>query len=289
MDLELLKKEFEDAAASQQDSTFWAPKEGANVIRVLPPPEGSQLFYQKVGVHYRLLNSRMEFCPKVTLNQPCPICEFVDKLKQTSNPMAMEVVRRLSVVTRYLMNIYLLDEAKVVQYLAPKTVRMGLLGIILDPDWGDITRLDSGRNVVIEKIIPSGGNLKATYVVRAKPNISAVSISMSDIPKFDAILNLRMHSYDKIKAALTGGIENVDELVRKYFDELNRRPMEASAVSVSKADQDDVMGKLKSILGGISSESKSVVEEPVVKQQSVKSDTDDEFLAKIKMMLGEKK
>jgi len=280
MDLELLKRELEEAAQSEKSQDqFWKAKDGVNVIRILPPPEGSQLFYRNVGVHYRLLGVRVAFCPRITFSKPCPVCEYVDCIKDSDNPIKVEVARRLFPVSRYLMNVYLLDEKRIVPYLAPKTVRTGLLRIMLDPDWGDITRLDTGRNVVIEKIIPSSGTLKVMYDVRTKPNVSAVPVSMSDIPKFESIIDSRMLSYEELENHFRGDTKDDEELIRRYYEEFSgRSPVSSSSEAVS---EEALVGKISSVLAGTMRQKT----ESLTKSQS----EDDAILAQVKKLLESQK
>jgi hypothetical protein len=225
LDLELLKKEFQEAVAQQMQEEYWVPEMGESLIRILPPVDG-KLFYKKVGIHYRLAGSGMEFCPKLTADDQCPICEVVEELRKSKSPAAVQLVNRLAVVERYLMNIIPLgeDPKKVRQYIAPKTVRLALLKIILDPDYGDITDLERGRNVVIEKIQGGGGFVN--YSVRVKPREISVrellgrELTLNEIPDLNDFVMKRIKSYDRLKVVLYGGEQELamEELVERYSD-----------------------------------------------------------------------
>jgi hypothetical protein len=255
LDLELLKKEFQEAMAQQATEEYWVPDFGENVIRILPPADG-KLFYKKVGVHYRLVGSGMEYCPKVTEGSSCPVCEVVDQLRRMKAPVAAQIVNRLVVVERFLMNIIPLKEGEerlVRQYLAPKTVRLALLKITLDPDYGDITDLETGRNVVIEKIHASGGFVN--YSVRAKPKqmslkeILGRQLRVEEIPDLNEFVRRRLKGYDDLKYALYGGEElGVEGLMEMYsgspsFDDQSKveRPEDAER----KEEADSVKSKFQ--------------------------------------------
>jgi len=224
LDFELLRKEYLEAIAQQAADEYWVPEFGENLIRVLPPRDG-RLFYKKVGVHFKLVGSGMEFCPKLTEGLACPVCEVVDQLKKMRTPVAMQLVNRLAVVERFLMNIIPLregEERRIKQYLAPKTVRLALLKTVLDPDYGDITDLVKGRNVVIEKIQGSGGFVN--YTVRVKPREVSVKellgreLMMEEIPDLHEFVSRRLKGYDELKNILYGGDEelSVEGLVERY-------------------------------------------------------------------------
>jgi hypothetical protein len=224
LDFELLRREYLEAIAQQATDEYWVPEFGENLIRILPPRDG-KLFYKKVGVHFKLVGSGMEFCPKLTEGLACPVCEVVDQLKKMRTPVAMQLVNRLAVVERFLMNIIPLKEGEervIKQYLAPKTVRLALLKTVLDPDYGDITDLVKGRNVVIEKIQGSGGFVN--YTVRVKPREVSVrellgrELMMEEIPDLHEFVSRRLKGYDELKNILYGGDEElgVEGLVERY-------------------------------------------------------------------------
>jgi hypothetical protein len=134
-------------------------------------------------------------------------------------------VNRLAVVERFLMNIIPLkegEEKSIRQYLAPKTVRLSLLKTVLDPDYGDITDLVRGRNVVIEKVQGSGGFVN--YTVRVKPREVSVKeilgreLLIEEIPDLDEFVHKRLKGYDELKSILYGGDEDlgVEGLVERY-------------------------------------------------------------------------
>ena len=225
LDLEFLKKEYEEALRQSSGSgEFWAPKEGMNLIRLLPPKEGKKVFYKKIGVHFGLLGSKMEFCPKESLDQRCPICELVDKLYKMNTPGAVELVGKLKVKRRCVLNVLPLDteNISVLPYVAPITVYKDILGIIMIPDYGDITDPKSGRNVVIEKIIPGGQKIQTEYKVIPKPDRTSIKdISLlSKIIDLDEFVKSKVKSYDVLAQALLGednDVEELDDLVDKYL------------------------------------------------------------------------
>jgi hypothetical protein len=268
LDFELLRKEYQEAMTQQATEEYWVPDFGENIVRVLPPRDG-RMFYKKVGVHYRLVGSGMEYCPKLTEGLSCPVCEVVEQLRKMKTPVAVQIVNRLAVVERYLMNVIPLKEGEeklVRQYLAPKTVRLALLKIVLDPDYGDITDLVKGRNVVIEKIQASGGFVN--YSVRAKPREVSVKeilgreLKIEEIPDLNEFVSVRLKGYDELKAVLFGGEEElgVEELVERYsgsmFEE-QRKVGKEEQVGVLKSETQD--GQLE--IGEMMKVAKKIVEQ----------------------------
>jgi len=268
LDLELLKKEFQEAVAQQVQEEYWVPEMGESLIRILPPADG-KLFYKKVGIHYRLAGSGMEFCPRMTADDQCPICEVVDELRKSKSPAAVQLVNRLAGVERYLMNIIPLneDQKRVRQYIAPKTVRLALLKIILDPDYGDITDLERGRNVVIEKVQGGGGFVN--YSVRVKPREISVrellgrELTLGEIPDLNDFVMKRVKSYDRLKVVLYGGEQELamEELVERYSD--------SSKVDFSKKEHDVDAGVQKQVINADSGNKMSIDEMMKIAQSVV--------------------
>jgi hypothetical protein len=261
LDFDLLRKEYQEAIAQQAVDEYWVPEFGENLIRVLPPRDG-KLFYKKVGVHFKLVGSGMEYCPKLTENLACPVCEVVDQLRKMKTPVAMQLVNRLAVVERFLMNIIPLkegEEKSIRQYLAPKTVRLALLKTILDPDYGDITDLVRGRNVVIEKVQGSGGFVN--YTVRVKPReipvkeILGRELRLEEILDLNEFVSRRLKGYDELKNVLYGGDEElgVEGLVERYTSsgfmedsvKEEKREMDDVGVVKQKGDRVDIEEMLK--------------------------------------------
>jgi hypothetical protein len=266
-----LKKEYQEAVAQQMQEEYWVPEMGESLVRILPPVDG-KLFYKRVGIHYRLAGSGMEFCPKLTADDQCPICEVVEELRKSKSPAAVQLVNRLAVVERYLMNIIPLseDQKRVRQYIAPKTVRLALLKIILDPDYGDITDLERGRNVVIEKIQGGGGFVN--YSVRVKPREISVrellgrELTLNEIPNLNDFVGRRIKSYDRLKVVLYGGEQELamEELMERYSD--------SSRADFSKKEYDaEVSVSKRSVNTGADSENKMSIDEMMKIAQSVVS------------------
>jgi hypothetical protein len=151
-------------------SSFWIPKSGVNLIRILPPKEEGLFFYE-VRVHY-LPNDFPIKCPRQD-NEPCPICELVDNLRRSESAEDVERSRRLSAKRRYLMNIIDLDdlESGVQVFPAGREVLRQLLTYFVDPDWGDLTDPDKGYDIVIEK---AGSGLQTSYTVRPRKNSTPI-------------------------------------------------------------------------------------------------------------------
>jgi len=83
-----------------------------------------------------------------------------------------------------------------------------LLGVIADPDYGDITDPTTGRDIVVERQTPAeAGNQYGKTTIRVKPNQTAITENKETLEKiFDSQSKLEElytePSYDDLKEAL---------------------------------------------------------------------------------------
>jgi hypothetical protein len=86
-----------------------------------------------------------------------------------------------------------------------KTVYADLLGIMNDPDYGDITDLSTGRDIVVE-YTPNDDPKQSKTVIRAKPNVTKAFESAEVLEKVKQLQNpetiYKEPTYDELKALL---------------------------------------------------------------------------------------
>ena len=102
--------------------------------------------------------------------------EFAEKLKSSGNSDDWKLGKSLEPKLRtYVPIVVRGQESEGVKFWGfGKTVYTELLGIIADPDYGDITDPVSGRDVVVEFTPAEGGGFPKT-AIRVKPNQTAVT------------------------------------------------------------------------------------------------------------------
>lgn len=283
LDLEEVKREYERAVSQGGDGErFWVPDLGANLIRVLPPPVGEKLFYKQIVVHYGSqftnFGTGMVLCSRIR-GENCAVCDFIAKLKSSGIPEALDIAKRLLPVDRFLMNILHLDPllgqnsleaiamnrtlllSGIRKWLAPKTVRLQFLKIILDPDYGDITDFKTGRNVVVEKI-DKGGRGFVEYMVRAKPDRVPIALKDEDVPGFNEVVEGLYKTYDEVRFVMFFGEEDISvgdyiERVKSYQSQsavervqvnavIEEKPVVSERSEVKEEVKDEVKEKVRS-------------------------------------------
>ena len=149
---------------------YWKPEDGKNVIRVLPAVEGDE-FYKEVYTHYNVgADEKAVICAK-TEERDCPICAELEKLKKGSKS-DKELADSMRCKKAYYIQIITPDDPDTPKlYPAPQTVFKAILDIILDPDYGDITDIEEGREITIER---TGKGMKTKYSILPKPKVSSL-------------------------------------------------------------------------------------------------------------------
>lgn len=166
--LEEIRKRLEQVATAGT-AGFWRPKDGRNVIRILPEVGEMEVFWQEVGKHFVPNSSKVFVCPKFTTSgeMECPICDFVSELYASGDDESKALAGKLRVRKQFWMNIIDRDnEDAGPQIYGPGVmVFSAIASIIGDPDFGDIYDVSDGIDIVVEK---SGSGLETSYEVRPR-------------------------------------------------------------------------------------------------------------------------
>lgn len=213
---------------------FWHPNPGENRIRIMPgwTDEGTFAgqFWREVGQHWNVSDSQRGpvICPQNTpdLEGNCPVCEFVDKLKDHPGDLrAQELVKSLRSRSAFLLNIIDLDDSqytakdvaefkqnrpdgdlpfdvgdvKVQVYAAPSTVFNQILNVIQINET-DITNPDTGHDVTITK---SGKGLTTRYqtTIKLKPTPAPEGGTLNALDQVGYVMG-----EDKLLELLTDGV-----------------------------------------------------------------------------------
>lgn len=210
---------------SNEDVDYFKPKsiEGQttnNIIRILPPFPGKDLPFKELGFHY-ISEGRTFMCPQVLDNQPCPICEVVEKLMKSPVKDDKKLAADWRVQVKGAFNILDRSDNKVkVWTTSPKIYK-----IIVDylAEWeslyGDsplFTDPDEGRDFNLKYTAPS---------------------KSGELPKYELMmLDKKPLSSDKNRAKeILEEILDLDEVFKSLgYDELKERFGDFDDPEVSK-------------------------------------------------------
>lgn len=183
---------------------------GKNVRRILWPKGDKEVFYSEGFLHFSLGadGKKVATCPKTFGDKnACPICEYVAQLQKSKSKNDKKLADQIKAKRRIYINVLSRDDEEEAPKVLPigVTILKGLLETICDPDYGDITDPEIGRDVTITR---KGQGLNTEYSVLPKPKSSVVSeeLEIDDIEEAMADLDALFieKSYDELQAILDG-------------------------------------------------------------------------------------
>lgn len=187
--LEQRKKEQAEAA---EKKAWHKLKEGKNIIRLLPPPDGIDEPWAEGRFHYNIIDKQPKrglMCAQ-TFGKPCPICEVSDKLKEGSKEDRNKGYK-INAKSRFYANILDVEKPeKAKKFAFGVTLRDWFLSLIADDEYGDITDPKKGINLKIDK---TGENMDTEYTDLV------ASRKSTEVPNWDEIKKGLFDHWAKIK------------------------------------------------------------------------------------------
>ena len=195
-----------------QDNTKWRPNEGDQTLRILPTSDGDP--FKEFHFHYNVGRNPGILCPKKNHAEHCPICEFASSLWRegvdNNDDNAKREAKKLFVRKRYFSPILVRgEEEKGVRIWSyGKMAYESLLGLVLDPDYGDITDPETGTDIVLTYTVPGtpGSFPKTQIKPRRRPSVlcdesvADCSELLTSIPDISGIF--QRHTSDEVQAIL---------------------------------------------------------------------------------------
>lgn len=181
----MAKTDLEKSIAGLSDvesGDYMTLRDGKNIFRVCPawtskgPHAGK--FFLRGFLHYGFkAEGRGRAYPCLTMfdeKASCPTCAFVEVLNEEGSESATTMAQRMRRQSRYWINVVdRRDGAIKILGIRRKQMRE-IRAYLQDPDYGDITDAEEGRDVVIEK---SGSGLGTRYEpVRVKPKTTELGV-----------------------------------------------------------------------------------------------------------------
>ena len=219
MDMNAIKNRLNQLqSTSNTKDNFWKPEPGKQVVRIVPYKHNKDNPFIELFFHYNLGDNKTYLSP-VSHGRPDPVQEFADKLKSTGNKDEWIQGKRLEPKMRTFAPVIVRGkESEGVKFWGfGKTVYQELLGVIADPDYGDITDATNGRDIGIERQTPAeAGNQYGKTTVRVKPNQTAITEDSEMLQSiFDNQADLTElytePTYDELKEVLQNYLNPSDE------------------------------------------------------------------------------
>ena len=210
MDINAIKSRLNQLQnTSSTANAFWKPQPGKSQIRITPYIENKDNPFVELFFHYSLVPNKTVLSP-LSFGRPDPVQQFADKLKASGDKDEWIQGKRIEPKMRTFAPVIVRgEESEGVKWWGfGKTVYQELLGIIADPDYGDISDVMTGRDIVVERqTAAEAGNQYGKTTIRVKPNQTALvedaTLSQNLINNQPNIVELYNEpSFDELKGHL---------------------------------------------------------------------------------------
>ena len=216
---------------------FWKPQDGDQVIRILPTADGDP--FKEFWFYYNLDKGPV-LCPKRNFGEDSPVLDFASALYKEGTPDSIELAKKLFPKQRFFSPVLVRGEeglgVRVWGY--SKTVYEQLLQLVLNPDYGDVTDLDEGTDLVLNYGKKAGAMFPSTKLTPKRKASPACKDGDTDckeileeIPEFDGLFERKTTAQvqELLDRFMQGGEEKDeinkyastgDDKVTKAFSEL---------------------------------------------------------------------
>ena len=151
IDMKKMREKFntlKNKGGGKKDNLFWKPQDGDQVIRILPTEDGDP--FKEFWFYYNLTKAPV-LCPKRNFNEESPVLDFATQLYREGTPDSIKMAKDLFPKQRFFSPVIVRGEetqgVRIWGY--SKTVYEQLLQLVLNPDYGDVTDLDEGTDLVL--------------------------------------------------------------------------------------------------------------------------------------------
>jgi hypothetical protein len=188
----------------------WKPTPGKHQIRLVPYKFNKENPFIELLFHYGI-NNKTYLSPS-SFGRPDPIVEFAEKLKRMGDKEDWKAAKKMEPKLRTFIPVLVRgEEGDGVRFWGfGKTVYQEILGYIADPDYGDITDPNEGRDIVVEIVsAEDSGTSYPVTTIRVKPKETPMADTKEATDKF---LNEQKNitelyselSYAELKSVLEG-------------------------------------------------------------------------------------
>ena len=251
MDIDAIKSKLATLqSTTSTKENFWKPEPGKQVVRIVPYKHNKDNPFIELFFHYNLGNNKTYLSP-LSFGRPDPVAEFADKLKSTGNKDEWIQGKRLEPKMRTFAPVIVRGkESEGVKFWGfGKTVYQELLGVIADPDYGDITDATNGRDIGIDRQTPAeAGNQYGKTTVRVKPNQTTITDDATLLTSImdnqsDLVELYNEPTYDELKEVLQNYLNPSDDSEESAPTNTTEKVAEQTATK-STADVSDAFDNL---------------------------------------------
>lgn len=222
--------------ANNRTSHIWKPEPGEHQIRMVPYAHNKENPFLELYFHYNL-GKKSTLSPQ-SFGRPDPVVEFAEKLKQTGDKNDWIMGRKLEPKMRTYVPVIIRGQEKegVKFWGFGKILYEELMSFMADPDYGDISDVKTGRDIVITvKSAEETGKNFAETTIRIKPKETVVTedpIVIDKIKDQPQITELFPEpTYEELETMLKTWIGASDSAEKESTEEVRSSSLDPKKVS----------------------------------------------------------
>ena len=174
-------------------SAFWRPEDGEQTIRLLPTADGDP--FKEFWFHYNLGKNPGFLSPKKNFGEDDPLNDFIRQLYKEGSDDSIKMAKNLNARQRFFSPVIVRGEEDqgVRLWGYGKTAYKELLNLVLNPEYGDITDVEDGTDLVINYGKPAGAQFPQTAITPRRKNSPLMATEedrsrlLDSIPDFDEV------------------------------------------------------------------------------------------------------
>ena len=143
-------------------SAFWRPQDGDQTIRIVPTADGDP--FKEYWFHYNLGKNSGFLSPKRNFGEDDPLNDFVRSLYREGTEESIKMAKTLGARQRFFAPVVVRGEEEqgVRIWGFGKQVYETILGLVLNPEYGDITDTETGIDLTVNYGKPAGAQFPQT-------------------------------------------------------------------------------------------------------------------------------
>lgn len=257
LDLAALRSKLTELkGAAGRDHILWKPSKGDSLIRIVPLKDNPDFPF--IELYFHNIGGKTYLSP-LSFNEPDPIAEFADKLKADFNGEKIpsedykEIKKFIPYRRTYVPMIDRNKQSAGVRFWAfGKTVYKTLAGVLTDPEYGDITDPQTGRDIKIEYVPNEESDTGfAKTEVRVKVKTSPLTTDADELKTFltdqpDLMSLWKKPTYEELEEVLanylapSGGKAPSRTIVNKNDEDWGDTSESPSVAKTASKQADDV-------------------------------------------------
>jgi len=254
IDLAAIRKKLNQlSGVNTKKNVMWRPEENQDyTIRIIPFKNNDGQPFKELYFYYNIGSNPGILAP-YQFSKPDPIQELITKLRDDATKESYELAKKLYPKMRcYAAVVVRGEEDKGVRLWAfGKSVYQSLLNYMIDEDYGDITDIDSGRDIRIT-CTKSAGKQFADTEVRPRGKDSPLSEDpkkikewMDNIPDVNEMFELK--SYQELEHIVNKWLEGDDDVKDSKDDGTIHKSSTVKSVQKDDDSPDKLNSKYSSI------------------------------------------